>query len=110
RIPLAHRILTSAALTAFDAKGSTKIRAAMSDLLIIEPPAHPSVQPSAQVQGGHDTPRLAPEICRFHSIQALELLRATAEADLGGVQVALGIDADVVHPLELPGHASAATP
>jgi hypothetical protein len=44
----------------------------------------------------------------LHSIQALKFLRPTPEADLGCVEVALGIDADVVHPFELPGHASAA--
>jgi hypothetical protein len=44
------------------------------------------------------------------SIQALKFLRSTPEADLGCVEVALGIDADVVHPFELPGYASAAAP
>src|SRR6266487_5933274 len=46
----------------------------------------------------------------LRSIQALKFLRPTPEADLGCVEVALGIDADVVHPFELPGHASAAAP
>jgi hypothetical protein len=38
RMPLAHRILTSAAFAAFDAKGSAQIRAAMSGLLIMRSP------------------------------------------------------------------------
>jgi hypothetical protein len=46
----------------------------------------------------------------LRSIQALEFLRPAPEADLGGVEITPGIDADVVDPLELSGHASAASP
>src|SRR5947209_18043656 len=38
---------------------------------------------------------------RAWSIHPLELVHAAAEADLGGVDVALRVDRDVVHPLEL---------
>jgi hypothetical protein len=37
-MPLAHRILMSAALAEVDAKGNAQIRAAMSDLLIMGSP------------------------------------------------------------------------
>ena len=39
-----------------------------------------------------------------------ELLHPAAEADLGGVEGALGVDGDVVHPLELAGLAAVAAP
>src|SRR5262245_33398130 len=49
---------------------------------------------------------------RFHaaarSVGAQELLHASAEAHLGGVEVALRIHVDVVHPLEFAGVAAAA--
>ena len=44
------------------------------------------------------------------SCRVPEFLRAAAVADLGGVEIALGIDGDVVHPLELAGLAAVAAP
>src|SRR5262249_34001724 len=38
------------------------------------------------------------------SLDLLEPLHAAAGADLGGVEAALGVDREVVHPLDLPGH------
>lgn len=55
----------------------------------------------------HDA--LAPFGCEA-LLHRLELLRASAPADLGGVEVALGVDGDVVHPLELAGLAAVPTP
>jgi hypothetical protein len=60
-----------------------------------------------RVQGGEwrDEPRdRCRDSGRTRSIQPLKFLRPTPEADLGRVEVALGIDADV-HPFELPGRA-----
>ena len=43
-------------------------------------------------------------------LRRVEFLRPAAEADLRGVEITLGIDADVVHPLELAGLAAVPAP
>src|SRR5437588_13033010 len=52
----------------------------------------------------------APRRSGAYSIDALEFLDATAEAHFRRVEVAFGVDRDVVHPLELPRLASVTPP
>jgi hypothetical protein len=46
----------------------------------------------------------------FSSMDAFELLRPPSKSDLGGIEIALGINRDPVHPFELPRHSPGTTP